>query len=77
VPLILKWADAHLLRTGALPTMWDGPVRDGILGDNWRKVDNALRYGLRGLPGGSSLAALLAQHRGHRNIHSLPPLTED
>src|ERR1700677_2873022 len=46
------------------------------LGTTWRQVDNALRYGLRGLEGGSSLAQLLAVHRGVRNVQALPPLTE-
>ena len=31
----------------------------------------------RGLPGGSSLARLLAEHRGVRNFQQLPPLTEE
>jgi hypothetical protein len=40
-----------------------GPVSAGYVGDNWRRIDNALRYGLRGLPGGSSLAQFRAgQH---------------
>src|SRR5262245_35930304 len=37
--------------------------------------DAALRLGLRGLPGGSSLARLLAARRGVRNHLDLPPLT--
>jgi hypothetical protein len=43
-------------------------------GENWRKIDNALRYGLRGLPPRSSLAKLLALRRGYRNRAELPPL---
>jgi hypothetical protein len=39
-------------------------------------VDNALIYGHRNLPGGSSLAQLLARHRGVRNKRRLPILTE-
>src|SRR5262245_53072503 len=74
--LILAWADAHFQRTGAWPKMHAGLVREGPLGENWRKIDNALRYGLRELPGGSSLAQLLDQQRGVRNVHDLPPLTE-
>jgi hypothetical protein len=54
--------------------MDSGSVRDQ-LGENWRKVDTALRYGLRGLGGGSSLARLLAQHRSVRNLQELPPLS--
>jgi hypothetical protein len=75
VPLILSWADAHQERTGELPGNRSGLIPEA-LGDNWRRIDNALRYGLRGLPGGSSLAALLADHRGRRNVRALPTLTE-
>jgi hypothetical protein len=77
VPAILAWADAHYARTGELPTAYRGSIPDAPLGTNWRQVDNALRYGLRGLPGGSSVARLLAEHRGHRNIMDLPRLTVD
>jgi hypothetical protein len=76
VPLILAWADAYLERTGELPGNRSGLIPEA-LGGNWRRIDNALRYGLRGVPGGSSLAALLAEHRGRRNVRALPPLTEE
>ena len=33
-----------------------------------------MRYGSRGLAGRSSLAQLLADYRGHRNIGALPRL---
>lgn len=36
----------------------------------------ALTKGLRGFPGGSSLACLLAEHRGKRNKARLPPYTQ-
>ncbi len=39
-------------------------------------INAALIQGLRGLPGGSSLAKLLAERRGKRNVGALPPLTE-
>jgi hypothetical protein len=73
-PQILAWADGYHARTGQWPRSDSGPVRDQ-LGENWRKVDTALRYGLRGLTGGSSLARLLAQRRGVRNLWDLPPFT--
>jgi hypothetical protein len=76
VTQILAWADAHHACTGAWPRHDSGPILEGPLGENWRKVDNALRYGLRGLPGGSSLPKLLAAERGVRNRKGLPPLTE-
>jgi hypothetical protein len=49
----------------------DAPVED------WAAIDDALRQGHRGLPGGNSLAKLLARYRGVRNPAALPPLTED
>ena len=74
---ILDWCDLHRKRRGKFPVYTAGPVVDGPLGLNWRIVDNALRHGLRGLEGGSSLARLLAEHRGYRNVQALPPLTEE
>src|SRR4051812_46413113 len=76
VKQILPWADSHHGRTGEWPKSSTGPVAD-MPGENWRRVDNALRYGLRGLPGGSSLARLLQQARGVRNVQDLPLLTEE
>src|SRR5262249_8348275 len=45
--------------------------------ETWLGVDRALRDGLRGLPGASSLAQLLAQAQGARNLHDLPPLPRE
>jgi hypothetical protein len=64
VALILGWADAHRARTGVWPGSGAGPVPEGPARETWRRVDNALRYGLRGLPRGSSLARLLERERG-------------
>jgi hypothetical protein len=74
IPQILQWADEHKKRTGKWPIVESGPVY-AVKGDTWRNADNALRLGLRGLPGGNSLAQLLAEHRGARNKQGLPPLT--
>jgi hypothetical protein len=73
---ILAWADAHRARTGRWPAQGSGTVR-GVPGQKWSALDMALRHGCRGLPGGSSLAQLLAARRGTRNPKGLPPLTED
>jgi hypothetical protein len=75
ISLILGWADAHHQRKGQWPRSSSGPVRDGPLGVNWRNVDTALRLGLHGLEGGSSLARLLAEQRQVPNQHQLPRLT--
>ncbi|OWK40200.1 hypothetical protein FRUB_05119 [Fimbriiglobus ruber] len=40
-------------------------------------MDAALVMGVRGLPGGSSLAKLLAEHRGVRNKQALPQLATE
>ena len=60
---ILAWADAHHARTGRWPTAKSGPV-ENVSGEEWGKIDNALKKGYRGLPGGSSLVRLLARERG-------------
>jgi hypothetical protein len=71
---ILKWADAHFRRVGSWPVVVSGPIDDAD-GDSWCAIDNALRFGKRGLPGGTSLARLLEEHRG-KPIHlNRPSLT--
>jgi hypothetical protein len=75
VPQILAWAEAHYEATGEWPHAKSGPIA-GTREETWLRVETALRDGLRGLPGGSSLAQLLAQHFGARNIQALPPLTQ-
>ncbi len=75
VERILAWADAHHAATGRWPTSWSsGPVR-GAPGETWPTLDDALRLGRRGLPGGSTLAQFLAEHRRAPNIYTEPPLT--
>jgi hypothetical protein len=71
---ILFWADLHEERTGAWPTGDSGPIEDAP-GETWCAVDIALSHGQRGLPGGSSLALLLAERRQRRHRHRVPPLT--
>jgi hypothetical protein len=73
---ILAWADAHHQRTGNWPGSYSGPVRDAQ-GENWTALNQALATGVRGLPGGTSLASLLAEHRGKRKRTAPPPLTEE
>src|SRR5262249_14259004 len=64
---ILAWAEAQHTLVGAGPAKGWGPI--GATGETWLAVDNALRHGLRGLPGGSSLSQLLRAHgtfHGHK-----------
>jgi hypothetical protein len=72
---ILAWADAHFARTGSWPNVNSGAVQEAPE-ERWDLIDNALRQGHRGQPGGSSLLRLLAKQRGARNPLALPPLTE-
>jgi hypothetical protein len=71
---ILAWADAHYKRTGTWPRSELVPVAEAP-GETWRNLDAALRSGCRDLPGGLSLARLLANQRGVRSRKNLPPLT--
>ena len=72
---ILAWADAHKAANGAWPNLNSRQVVE--TDETWDRIDNALRQGQRGLPKGSSLAKLLAEHRGVRNRQNRPPLTID
>ena len=72
---IVAWADEHYRRTHTWPKVLSGSIF-GAAHESWSKVDQALRVGVRGLPGGSSLAGLLAERRGVRNPRTAPPLSE-
>ncbi len=74
--MILEWADAHHARTGHYPCGDCGPIPEAP-GETWMSVQGALLKGTRGLPSGSSVALLMAERRGERNLRSLPPLTEE
>ncbi len=63
---ILKWADAFHAQTGDWPKATSGAV-PGQAREKWISIEQALRKGYRGLPGGSSLFQLLALHRGDRD----------
>jgi hypothetical protein len=67
VEQILSWADAYHAEHGTWPAV--GPLTPaesvaGAPGESWKAINHALVFGLRGLPGDSSLAELLAEHRG-------------
>jgi hypothetical protein len=71
---IERWASAHFRRAGEWPSQRSGPVPEDP-DTTWASIDLALRYGHRGLPGGSSLARLLAEQRGVPNNKALPKWT--
>ena len=60
---VLAWADRHQAITRIWPTPSSGKVFDAPE-NTWHAINNALIDGYRGLPGGSSLARLLAEKRG-------------
>jgi hypothetical protein len=59
---ILKWADIHFERTNSWPTQYSGRLFTEP-SENWGAIDQALRYGSRGLPGGSTLCQVLRKNR--------------
>jgi hypothetical protein len=63
-----SWAEAHHERTGEWRKIHSGLIPEA-LGETWRRVDNALKLGLRGLPGGFSLVQL----RRYANAGSASP----
>jgi hypothetical protein len=65
VAQVLHWADAHHRLTGDWPKETGGPIPEA-LGEGWHAVDLALRAGVRGFPGGSSLARPLGARAGCR-----------
>lgn len=71
---ILALADLHREENGEWPNASSGPVT-GAAGETWEKFEAALRVGVRGLPGGSSLAQLLERERGVPNRKNLSALT--
>lgn len=71
---ILRWADAHRRRTGRWPTSQSGRIL-GTDGETWRGINNTLEREARGLRGRTTLADLLAKHRGHPNKANLLRLT--
>ena len=56
---IRAWAREHRRRTGRWPTQGSGPVH-GARGERWNNLQSSLYKGQRGLPGGSSIARLVA-----------------
>lgn len=73
VERILAWADAHHARAGDWPSVSDrGQVRGAPRETTWVAIEIALQRGKRGLSGGSSIAQLLAAHRGVRNRMAVP-----
>jgi hypothetical protein len=70
---ILTWADLFKAQNGRWPRWDDGTV--GLFDLSWAQVNQALRKGYRGLPGGSSLALLLRDCRGVRHYRFPPLLT--
>jgi hypothetical protein len=59
---------------GKWPTSESGTLAHAP-GESWQAIARALYAGQRGLPGGSTLARLLAAYRGVRNRKGAAPLT--
>jgi hypothetical protein len=70
----LVWADAHHAATGKWPSRMSGIV-SAAPKETWVKLDSAMRQDSRGLGFKTSLARILAEHRGIPNPADPPPLT--
>jgi hypothetical protein len=70
---ILTWADAHFAVHGEWPTRNSGPIPGTTY--TWSAIAAAMFKGSRGLRR-YTLARLLAERRGVRNLHELPRLKE-
>jgi hypothetical protein len=57
---IVAWAEAHFAEQGCWPRATSGAVAGSR--ETWLRIDAALRIGLRGLRGGSSLHRFLKRH---------------
>jgi hypothetical protein len=68
---VLAWADAFHAVRGKWPVA-GSPAVGLPPGEQWRAIDEALRTGGRGLPGGSSLVRLLVERRGARKRQTRP-----
>jgi hypothetical protein len=71
---VRAWAEAHKARTGRWPGGKSGPIPEAP-GETWSGVNAALHVGMRGFPGGDSLARLLARECGRRNLGAVPRLS--
>jgi hypothetical protein len=71
---ILAWCDEHHARTGKWPKASSGTVFAAPT-ESWKRIDEALRLGKRGLTRGSSLVKLVSEHRGVRSRVNLPRLS--
>jgi len=72
---ILAWADSYHAAHGRWPIAAPVAVAEAPE-ESWERIDQALRQGERGLPGGSSLTRLLAERRGTRDRKGPPPLDQ-
>ena len=72
---ILAWADSYHVANGCWPIAEPVAVAEAPE-ESWEGIDQALRQGERGLPGGSSLTRLLAERRGTRDPKAPPPLDQ-
>ena len=72
---VLAWADVYHARHGTWPTERSGTVPES--GVNWKSINNSFKHGTRGLPGGTSLAKFLKEHRGVPVGRPSPQLTEE
>jgi len=72
---ILKWAQAHNIRTGQWPTPLSGRVH-GVSGLTWYKINKALWQGQHNFEVGTELHQILRIHLGVRQVKRPSQLTD-
>jgi hypothetical protein len=72
---ILSWAEAHFKKHKRWPSRYAGAVV-AAPGENWLAIDAALKRGLRGLEGGTSLKHLIRTTNGELRSRGPSRLTE-
>ncbi|MBW2187231.1 MAG: hypothetical protein JRG71_12795 [Deltaproteobacteria bacterium] len=74
VATIIDYADDHHEKTGTWPTKKSGKVLANN-DETWGGIDKSLHEGFRTLPSGTTLAAILSEHRGVRSRKHTPSLS--
>jgi hypothetical protein len=74
---IVAWSDAYRRLTRRRPSLERRDPVPGGPGETWHGINQALVAGVRGLPGGDSLAKVLGRYRGVRRTVYRPLLSSD
>lgn len=63
------------MRTGRWPSVHSGGIAE-VPDENWKNIHQSVQRGCRGLPGGTTLACFLEEHRGKQHNLHLPHFSQ-